>query len=153
LKLGHWWKYKSESEGKYTDFQAKNFDNIEEIVDIPGSGRSMKNWHNGAIKRVILNKCIDNNYNFTLLGLHILSMSKRIMNELFDIIERRDIPAYYQDMDGIHIAAEQLAELAEAHRSQYGRELIGSDLGNSTPTLRLWEAAQMFYTLREIYFS
>lgn len=59
----------------------------------------------------------------------MLSMSGRIMNEVFHITERWDIPVFYQDTDSIHIDNSRFADLADEFRKVPGRELIGSELG------------------------
>jgi hypothetical protein len=65
----------------------------------------------------------------TLLGVQVLSMSKRIMNEVMTTAEDLDIKIYYQDTDSIHIKQEDLPLLADKFKDKYNRELIGSDLG------------------------
>ena len=89
---------------------------------------------------------VDNSSNLGHVGCAILSMSKRIMNEVFntanDIIEKSLISGevckeggrpigtiYYQDTDSMHIDYESLQPLANEFRKRYGRELIGKQLG------------------------
>jgi hypothetical protein len=75
-----------ESEFKYKSFLSNHHDNINEIIE--SEAPCSRRWPGGGIKRILLNKGVEKSSNFTILGLHILSMSKRIMNEIFDITER-----------------------------------------------------------------
>ena len=63
------------------------------------------------------------------LGVAILSMSKRIMNEVMCLAEDLEMPIYYQDTDSMHIARNSVDALGEFFKDKYGRELIGKDLG------------------------
>lgn len=72
---------------------------------------------------------IDTFYTNTLLGVQILSMSKRIMNEVMCTAEDIGIKIYYQDTDSMHIQKFKIDDLAEEYKKRYGRELIGKNLG------------------------
>ena len=65
----------------------------------------------------------------TLLGVQVLSMSKRIMNEVMCTAEDLGIRIFYQDTDSMHIELNRLNELAAEYKSRFGRELIGKNLG------------------------
>ena len=65
----------------------------------------------------------------TLLGVQVLSMSKRIMNEVMTTAEDLDIKIYYQDTDSMHIEKARLQDLADEFKLKYNRELIGKNLG------------------------
>ena len=56
-------------------------------------------------------------------------MSKRIMNEVMITAEDLNINIYYQDTDSMHIQRNRLNELANEFKRRFGRNLIGSDLG------------------------
>ena len=79
-----------------------------------------------AIKRI---KPINLHYNFSLFGIHILAMSKRIMNEVMCLAEDLGMRIYYQDTDSMHIEKHNIECLATQFKMKYGRDLIGSDLG------------------------
>lgn len=79
-----------------------------------------------AIKRT---KPIGLHFNFSLFGIHILAMSKRIMNEVMCLAEDLGMRIYYQDTDSMHIERHNLDILASEFKKKYGRELIGSNLG------------------------
>ena len=72
---------------------------------------------------------IDTFYTNTLLGVQILSMSKRIMNEVMCTAEDIGIKIYYQDTDSMHIQKNKIDVLANEYKKRYGRELIGKNLG------------------------
>ena len=74
-------------------------------------------------------KTINRHFNFTPLGVNILSMSKRIMNEVMCLAEDLDIPIYYQDTDSMHLRESDVERLACEYKKKYNRELIGKDLG------------------------
>lgn len=74
-------------------------------------------------------KTINKHFNFTPLGVNILSMSKRIMNEVICLAEDNEIPVYYQDTDSIHIRECDLQRLADLYGAKYNRALIGKALG------------------------
>lgn len=63
------------------------------------------------------------------LGVQVLSMSKRIMNEVMTLAENNDINIYYQDTDSMHIDNDKITKLADLFKSKYNRELIGKNLG------------------------
>ena len=62
-------------------------------------------------------------------GVIILSMSKRIMNEVAYCAKLINCPIYYCDTDSIHIPRNKVKELEEKFKEIYGRNLIGKGLG------------------------
>ena len=70
-------------------------------------------------------------YNNIPVGILVLSMSKRIMNEVMCLAEDMNIPMYYQDTDSIHIVKSVIDDgsLNDAYYKKYHRNLIGDDLG------------------------
>ncbi|EDS88927.1 DNA polymerase, putative [Entamoeba histolytica HM-1:IMSS] len=64
-----------------------------------------------------------------IIGVLILSMSKRIMNELIYLCEDNNIYVYYQDTDSIHIEKDKLAQLRDSYYRKYNRELVGNNIG------------------------
>ena len=75
------------------------------------------------------NKPIDEHYSRPQVGCQILSMSKRIMNEVICLAEDNDINIYYQDTDSMHIHDNQVQQLSNLFAQKYNRELIGSNMG------------------------
>ena len=61
--------------------------------------------------------------------MEILSMSKRIMNEVMTLSEDEGLSIWYQDTDSIMINYEHVNILGQKFKEKYGRELIGNDMG------------------------
>jgi len=72
---------------------------------------------------------INNHFNIPQVGVSILSMSKRIMNEVMGLAEENNLEMFYQDTDSIHITGKHIKKLAKLFKNKYGRKLIGDDLG------------------------
>ena len=112
--------YKYLREGDELDkFWQKNYNKIVEDIQLNNS-----NIH--AVKTL---KQIDKHFNFSLLGIQVLSMSKRIMNEVMCLAFDIGCHIYYQDTDSMHIESADLPKLEKAFRDKYNRELIGKNLG------------------------
>lgn len=84
---------------------------------------------NKNLYAIKVGQSIDKFYTNTLLGVQILSMSKRIMNEVMCTAEDIGIKIYYQDTDSMHIQKNKINSLAEEYKKRFGRELIGKNLG------------------------
>ena len=84
---------------------------------------------NKNLSAIKVGQSIDDFYTNTLLGVQILSMSKRIMNEVMCTAEDIGIKIYYQDTDSMHIEKNKINNLAEEYKKRFGRELIGKNLG------------------------
>ena len=87
-----------------------------------------------------VNKSFDDFFVPNLIGVQILSMSKRIMNEVMCLAEEGDGPSkdghimiYYQDTDSIHIPVKDVPLLEQKYKELYGRELRGSNMGQFHP--------------------
>ena len=63
------------------------------------------------------------------LGAQILSMSKRIMNEVMCLAEDNEIDIFYQDTDSMHLYECFIPKLSELFEKEYGRKLIGKEMG------------------------
>ena len=104
---------------KVDKFVAKNYNKIIEIIDI-------RNSDIYGIKEIVP---IDHHFNFSLLGVQVLSMSKRIMNEVMCLAYDIGCRIYYQDTDSMHIVKEDLDKLEKAFEQKYNRPLKGTNLG------------------------
>ena len=92
------------------------------------------NWITSFVKfgtKVKVNtvKTLIDHYNIAQVGVCILSMSKRIMNEVMCLAEDNNCEIYYQDTDSMHLKDCDIAKLSDAFSAKYGRELIGKGLG------------------------
>ena len=75
-------------------------------------------------------KTIINHYNHCHCGVEVLSMSKRIMNEVMTLAEDLKLSIYYQDTDSIHINYEHVDVLSKEFKIKYNRDLIGDNMGS-----------------------
>jgi hypothetical protein len=92
------------------------------------------NWAKSYVKfgsKTELNsvKSLNDHYNIAHVGVCILSMSKRIMNEVMCLAEDKQLELYYQDTDSIHIKDRDIQQLSSAFQEKYNRELIGKSMG------------------------
>jgi hypothetical protein len=94
-----------------------NFDNISSYYD-KGYGQY----------RIKMNK-MDMSYNMGHIGTSILSMSKRIMNEIMNTANDLKINCYYQDTDSIHLENNKIDLLNNSFKNIYGYEILGTTLG------------------------
>jgi len=72
---------------------------------------------------------VDDSFNRGHIGCMILSMSKRIMNEVFDLANTQSLPIYYTDTDSIHLNYDDVPILEKEFYNKYNRALIGKKLG------------------------
>lgn len=93
-----------------------------------------------------LNKGINNHYNYAQVGTEILSMSKRIMNEVICLAEDNGIDIYYQDTDSMHILDDKVSILGDLFKTKYGRELIGNDMGQFHCDFEMGDASDIVST-------
>lgn len=74
-------------------------------------------------------KPIDDHYNMCHIGSEILSMSKRIMNEVMCLAQNNECKIFYQDTDSMHIDNNSIPLLNEKFMEKYKRTLVGKNLG------------------------
>ena len=106
-------------EEKMEKYRHKNYNKILETIQLKDSDI--------YVMKVL--KQIDKHFNNSLYGIQVLSMSKRIMNEVMCLAFEKGCRIFYQDTDSMHIMMEDLPILEKAFREKYGRELVGSNLG------------------------
>lgn len=70
---------------------------------------------------------------FNHIGVLILSLSKRIMNEVICLAQDNNINIYYQDTDSVHIESKYIKKLADLYYKEYDRKLIGKTLDQFHP--------------------
>lgn len=123
----------------FKKYQSKKFDKkTKKYVDdyplnkflIKNSSKIIKYTQvNKNLYAIKVGQQIDDFYTNTLLGVQILSMSKRIMNEVMCTAEDLGIQIYYQDTDSMHIQKNKINDLANEYFKRFNRELIGKNLG------------------------
>jgi hypothetical protein len=95
----------------------------------------VKNWNtisefynNGRHYKITMS-AVDDSYNMGHVGCSILSMSKRIMNEVMDTASSNGLPIYYQDTDSLHIDVNNVPILEREFKKRYGKVLNGKQMG------------------------
>ena len=116
------YKYINEGE-KFDNYWQKNYDKIVDDIKLYSSETS------NIIHAIKTMRPIDKHFNFSLLGIQVLSMSKRIMNEVMCLAFDLGCHIYYQDTDSMHIEVDDLPKLVNAYKEKYNRDLIGENLG------------------------
>ena len=109
-------KYKYISKDKNIQYLSKNFNQVVNMINV-GNQYRIKEYNNRF-----------NHYNRAHCGGIILSMSKRIMNELMNLAQDLGIIIYYQDTDSMHIEKERIEELEIEYLRKYGKVLCGDNL-------------------------
>ena len=97
-------------------------------------------------------KSIINHYNYCHCGVEILSMSKRIMNEVMTLAEDFKLSIYYQDTDSMHINYEDVEILSKEFKNKYNRDLIGEDMSQFHVDFDMFdEDGEKIKGLKDIY--
>lgn len=100
------------------NFIVNNYERIIEYTHI-----------NDNLIKIVLEKSIINHFAPVHLACQVLTMSKRIMNEVMTLAEDNNINIYYQDTDSMHIDNSAINELSKLFYNKYNRELIGKKMG------------------------
>jgi hypothetical protein len=93
----------------------------------------------------------DDSYNRGHIGCAILSTSKRIMNEVFDVANDNEYPIYYTDTDSLHCNMEDVPRLENAFRARYNKELNGKQLEQFHTDFDLEGAKDEIYATKSIF--
>ena len=104
---------------EYEWYSSRHYNSIKENTQIANSN----------IHKLRVIKPINNDFNFGLFGVQVLSMSKRIMNEVMCLGYDLKCRIYYQDTDSCHVEADDLNKLEVAYEEKYKRQLRGNQLG------------------------
>lgn len=94
----------------------KNGERIKDIVE---------DFTNKKAK-IIEYKEISDEFTSSLIGIQILEMSKKIMNQAFKFCDKT---ALYQDTDSIQLRKTDADKMIKAYNEHYKKEMIGSELG------------------------
>jgi hypothetical protein len=110
------------------EYAAEQFDNLIE----------MEECANQSI--ISINNNDTEHSNMCHIGGIILSMARRIMNEVLNLATDLGIHVFYTDTDSMHIlgndSSNGLQTLENAYARRYSRELVGSDLGQFSYELK-----------------
>lgn len=93
----------------------------------------------------------DDTVNYAHIGVFILSYSKRIMNEVFDIANTHKCPLYYTDTDSIHCNYDDVKIIENEFRKEYNKELTGKQLGQFHIDFNLKGAVGEIYAIKSIF--
>jgi hypothetical protein len=124
---------------KTNDYIYNNFFTIQEVMDL------------NSKQKIIKCESIDDSFNLAHVGVMVLSMSKRIMNEVMDVANDNNIKVYYQDTDSMHIERSRIKELEEKYQDKYNRVLNGKMMGNFHSDFDLDGADQEPYSTTSIF--
>ncbi|CAL6048030.1 DNA_polymerase [Hexamita inflata] len=121
--------------------QSSNIDNVEQT---------------GGKYVVTLKQEIADQSTFTFGGVLVLSVSKRIMNQVMCTAEDNKLDIYYQDTDSMQIDNKSLVELKTIYQNKYNRELVGSDMGQFHSDFKselgeVQHADQAVYISKKVY--
>ena len=105
-------------EGNYENYVIRDSNNIIEYQKI-----------NDNLICVKKRKSIIKHFTGCHMACQVLSMSKRIMNEVICLSEDLNQKIYYQDTDSLHIQTNNIKELSDEYKKLYNKELIGSGMG------------------------
>ena len=127
---------------KKTDFENYVYNNFNTIK------RYRKlNKDNYEVEKI----CSDNSYNRGHIGCAILSMSKRIMNEVFDVANDNKYPIYYTDTDSLHCNLEDVPKLEAKYQERFNKELNGKNLEQFHTDFDLNGACGEIYATKSIF--
>ena len=91
-------------------------------------------------------KPINTHYNRSHIAVEILSMSKRIMNEVMSTAEDVGARIYISDTDSMHIESDKIPALEAEFEKRYGRVINGKNLGQFHVDFELGKAKNVVST-------
>jgi len=89
----------------------------------------IKSISQNSLNTVITKRAYDSSYSLNFVGAMILSMSKRIMNRTFNVMDDYNMPVFYTDTDSIHMLNKDVEKLGFEFKNKYNTDLIGENLG------------------------
>jgi len=118
---------------KSHDVDTKLFDNRKDFESYLSKNynkiKSFVKYDDDKKFKVSVGSTMTDHFNRCHIGVEILSMSKRIMNEVICLAEDNSLNIYYQDTDSIHIEDKDIAVLSALYKNKYDKDLIGNNLG------------------------
>ena len=102
----------------YEIFESRNYNQIYESTCFGKNCYKIKTY-----------KSLLDHFSSPHVGCNILSMSKRIMNEVMCLAEDNGISIFYQDTDSMHIPHNDISRLSNLFEMKYNRKLIGKNMG------------------------
>tara|TARA_R110001592_G_scaffold104960_3_gene295255 strand:+ start:7482 stop:10946 length:3465 start_codon:yes stop_codon:yes gene_type:complete len=90
-------------------FILRNYNNIKCVSNIRDTDKY----------KITTNKAIHTHFTYSHIGVEILSMSKRLMNEVIATADDNNLPVFYTDTDSIHLLQKDLPKLEELINNKY----------------------------------
>ncbi len=112
---------------KHHNFIKEQIDVSGEVFDIDNSIIDNKSPYTKSLFKMI--KPLNTHFSAPHIGTEILSMSKRIMNEVMCLAEDNDIDIFYQDTDSMHMNYNDIVTLSVEFKKLYDRDLVGTEMG------------------------
>ena len=100
---------------------------------------------------MITQNSYDDSFNYGHVGCSILSYSKRIMNEVFNICNENKLPIYYTDTDSIHMNYDDINKLSDEYKKIYNKDLVGKSLGQFHNDFDLKGATSEIYATKSLF--
>jgi len=137
--------YIFDNESEYKTYLSRNYNWIKEVI-IFGEDDNLKY----KVKSI---DDISNQFNNCHIGCEILSMSKRIMNEVMTLAEDNNIEIYYQDTDSTHLKNKDIKKLEVLFFEKYNRVLIGKNMGQFHSDFSIGKIDKDVYARRSIFLA
>lgn len=103
---------------KIDRFIANNFDKIASMTPV-----------NDSLTRVEVYVEVDNSFNRQHVSCEVLSMAKRIVNEVAEIFDEVGHPVHMTDTDSLHVRSDAISDVERIYKERYDRDLQGDALG------------------------
>jgi hypothetical protein len=132
-------KWVNHKNTKFESYIYNNFNTIRKYRKL--------NENNYEVEKI----CSDNSYNRGHIGCAILSMSKRIMNEVFDVANDFNLPIYYTDTDSLHCNTGDIPTLETEYEKRYNKVLTGKQLEQFHTDFDLDGAVSEIYATKSIF--
>tara|TARA_R110000772_G_scaffold64009_2_gene143106 strand:- start:836 stop:4249 length:3414 start_codon:yes stop_codon:yes gene_type:complete len=126
------------SDTKWKKYLAYNYNFIKSAIKL----------NKGYVVKKI--KTINQHFNNCYAGVEILSMSKRIMNELICLGQDNNCKIYYTDTDSIHIEDSDIKKLEKLYLQKYKKVLVGKNMGQFHSDFELKGATKNIYSTKLI---
>lgn len=125
----------------FVKFVSRNFNYIKQATLLA----------NGKKYKIVLMKPVNKHFNNAHVGVEILSITKRIMNEVMCLAEDLNLSIYYQDTDSIHIDDKDIQTLAQEYKRIHSKELIGKGMGQFHTDFNMEKAKGEIYAIESIF--
>jgi len=118
-------------DNEYKKYQNRQYNYIKEFYPITNTLKKNKRW---IFK---LYKPTNEHFNMAQVGVEVLSMAKRGMNELMYLAEDLGIPMWIMDTDSCHLLGSRVPELEKEYEKRFGNKLIGKNLGQFSSDFKM----------------